>query len=289
MDARLWGELQRYIDLKEIFGKLPMWEFFQLRLVCKDWNRLASDRTFLAESFRDPIPKPYFVVNAYSVGRRKLACLLTYDASSRRWSSTRLPSFLDLYSGDLVTGGLIHSYHHLRVNQERVFSVHTRTSHTLPEPLQFESSVNPLPTSPFPFRAMAVDATVTPHTFQLILSESSKNPPQIYNSKTNSWTLALSREVALAPGNAICKRSVLYTRYDTHIMAYSPEENTWFQLEPPPGTSDTNRRRIGAWDGRLFDVTMDLEHRLSRCGSLETITSRNGKRLSGFRKTSLHG
>jgi hypothetical protein len=78
MDAELWGELQRYVDLKEVFAKLPLREFFQLRLVCKEWNRLASDQQFLEESFKRPIPKPYFVVNAYSSGRRKLTCLLTY-------------------------------------------------------------------------------------------------------------------------------------------------------------------------------------------------------------------
>lgn len=272
MDVKLWGELHHYIDLKEVFAKLPLREFFQLRLVCKEWNRLASDQKFLEESFKNPIPKPYFVVNAYSVGRQKLTCLLAYDAASRRWSSTRLPSFLDLYSGDLVSEGLLHSYYHLRDNKEQVFNIHTRVFHTLPEALEF-SDTRPntrVPASPFPFRALAVDTSVRPHTFQLILGESSKNPPQIYNSKTNSWTLSSSRQVVLDPDDAIrnkdnCKhsgkRSVVYTRYDTHIMSYAPEEETWFQLESPPGSCDTNRRSLGAWGGRLFDVTVDLRQR----------------------------
>lgn len=260
MNAELWGELQHYIDLKEIFAKLPLREFFQMRLVCKDWNRLASDRNFL-ESFQNPIPMPYFVVNAYSSGRRKLTCLLTYDASSRRWSSTRLPSSLDLYSGDLVSEGLLHSYYHLRDNEEQVFNIHTRTFHTLPEALQYSEirDNTPVPASPFPFRAMAVDTSARPHTFQLILGASSKNPPQVYSSKTNSWTLASSRQVVLAPGIPKCQSALVYTRYDTHIMAYAPEEDTWFRLESPPGKGDSKRRSIGAWSGCLFDVTVDLE------------------------------
>jgi hypothetical protein len=252
MDAELWGELQRYVDLKEVFAKLPLREFFQLRLVCKEWNRLASDQQFLEESFKRPIPKPYFVVNAYSSGRRKLTCLLTYDAASKRWSSTRLPSFLNLYSGDLVTEGLLHSYHHLRENPEQVFNIHTRVFHTLPEPLQFPEPNLP---TPFPFRAMAVD---TSQTFQLILSESSKNPPQIYSSKTNSWT-----RLASSSSSSICKKScnVMYTRYENHILAYSLEEDAWVQLEAPPGSCETNRRSVGRWGGRLFDVTVDVRQR----------------------------
>ncbi|KAG0606701.1 hypothetical protein M758_9G161300 [Ceratodon purpureus] len=271
MDVKLWGELQRYIDLKEVLAKLPLQEFFQLRLVCKEWNRLASDRKFLEESFRNPIPKPYFVVNACSVGRRKLTCLLTYDGASRRWSSTRLPSFLGLHSGDLVSEGLLHSYHHFRENREQVFNIHTRVFHTLPEALRFSEATNPnrrVPASsfplPFPFRTLAVDTSVRPHTFQLILSESSKNPPQIYNSQTNSWTLLSSRQADLDdPDDTIreddCEHSsVVYSRYDTHILSYAPEEDAWFQIETPPGSCDSNRRSMGTWRGRLFDVTAEL-------------------------------
>ena len=58
MDPRLWGLLQHHIDSKVIYAKLPFNEFFQMRLVCKEWNQLASNREFLEESFKDPIPRP---------------------------------------------------------------------------------------------------------------------------------------------------------------------------------------------------------------------------------------
>ncbi|KAG0625546.1 hypothetical protein M758_2G064000 [Ceratodon purpureus] len=51
MDARLW------INLAMVYAKLPVRDFCRLRLVCKDWNRLASDRRFLEETFGEHIAK----------------------------------------------------------------------------------------------------------------------------------------------------------------------------------------------------------------------------------------
>lgn len=53
MDPEIWGKLKQYIGLDKVYAKLPPRKFFQLRLVCKDWNRLASDRQFLQNTFND--------------------------------------------------------------------------------------------------------------------------------------------------------------------------------------------------------------------------------------------
>ena len=59
MDARLWGQLRNHIDLgATVYVKVPIGDFFRVRLVCKEWDQLASDRGFLERTFRDPIPKP---------------------------------------------------------------------------------------------------------------------------------------------------------------------------------------------------------------------------------------
>lgn len=54
MDPRIWGNLKYYVDLEMVYAKLPVREFFQLRLVCKEWNALACDPQFLQQAFKDP-------------------------------------------------------------------------------------------------------------------------------------------------------------------------------------------------------------------------------------------
>jgi hypothetical protein len=55
MDPRIWGNLKYYVDLQEmVYAKLPVREFFRLRLVCKEWNALACDPQFLRHAFTDP-------------------------------------------------------------------------------------------------------------------------------------------------------------------------------------------------------------------------------------------
>lgn len=57
MDPEVWGNLPPNLTL-EIYKKLPMRNFYQLREVCKDWNLVARERRCVT----DPIHKPYFVL-----------------------------------------------------------------------------------------------------------------------------------------------------------------------------------------------------------------------------------
>ncbi|KAG0565068.1 hypothetical protein KC19_8G161500 [Ceratodon purpureus] len=61
MDPTLWGNLKDYVAMEIIYAKVPFHKFFQLRLVCKEWNHLAGDRKFLEDHFREYlVPEPYF-------------------------------------------------------------------------------------------------------------------------------------------------------------------------------------------------------------------------------------
>lgn len=53
MDPEIWRELKNYISMDKVYAKLPLRKFFQLRLVCKEWNQWASNRQFLQQTFND--------------------------------------------------------------------------------------------------------------------------------------------------------------------------------------------------------------------------------------------
>lgn len=57
MDPEVWGKLPSNLAL-EIYKWLPMRSFYQLRVVCKDWNLVAGERRWVT----DPMPKPYFML-----------------------------------------------------------------------------------------------------------------------------------------------------------------------------------------------------------------------------------
>jgi hypothetical protein len=72
--------LQYYIDLERLFVNFQLRDFFRLRSVCKDWNRVASNREFLERSLKDrSIPNPYFFLE-FGSGLN----LLSVSANHRR-------------------------------------------------------------------------------------------------------------------------------------------------------------------------------------------------------------
>jgi hypothetical protein len=264
MDAELWGRLQLHIGLERVFAKLPFREFFQLRLVCKEWNRLAGDRAFLDESFREYlIPKPYFVLDAQGFDD-KVRGLLARDRSSGLWSWTRLPS-----SGSTEfwsMSGLVYSDVELS-NDERVrkvFNLHTRLWLTLPPPVEITLNSHP-------FTGMIVDTSVRPYAFQFI-EGSDDVSTQIFNSWCNSWTTKSSQQYGMSPGHstvAFCK-GVLYIRCELdEIVIYDTEKDKWDGINPSEfGDSDDFLRGIGAWQWRVFTPSVDPKQRVIRVWEL---------------------
>ncbi|KAG0611764.1 hypothetical protein M758_7G163100 [Ceratodon purpureus] len=248
MNPRIWSQLQYHIDMKMIFAKLPFREFFQMRLVCKEWNRLASDRGSLEESFRDPIPKPYFVVSDHG--------LLAYEASSGSWSCTPLPPRLRLKGPEVE--GLLYSIELdsecQSFDRQEVFNVHTRVSYRLPQ-------VGKRPISILPMVGMMVDTSVSPYSFQIILGSNENRCTQFFDSKSNSWTERRSKfdhTNQAFSSSCVHENGFLYMNvdvddrpfYDYIMDYYDLEKDEWGKVYDTRG----GFHEIGSWQGSLFDV-----------------------------------
>lgn len=256
MDARIWGKLGNHVDLSLIYAKLPMDEFFRLRQVCKEWNRLASDRGFLEESFRDPTPTPYFVVDSAKMGHR----LFSRDASTGRWRWTRLPSAKSAVAGLLCEYGE-HS------NNNRVFNLHTRVFHALPPPPELPDEADEFEE---PLVGMTVDTSPSPYSFKVFLGEADIGT-RIYDSKSNSWTqkpsthssscLATDSEYQQKP-YCFCSNGVLYFRaWDVNkpmvdLHSYDLEKDEWQVGEPWVPDEVWTFCDMGAWQERVFYLRM---------------------------------
>lgn len=106
MDPEIWKDLRHHIDMPNVvYAKLPFREFFRLRNVCKEWNRVASER----RGFKDLIPKPYFILNPSGIDEQ-LNGILSYNIASEHWCweptpaivfSWRQPSGWSVLSGGL--------------------------------------------------------------------------------------------------------------------------------------------------------------------------------------------
>ena len=259
MDVALWGDLQRHIDLALIFAKLPLHHFFRLRLVCKHWNRLAADAKFLDQTFAAPIPKPYFVVDIH-VGHR----LLNYDAIGRAWHWTRLPRVKCEADGLLCEDA----------DSIRVFNVHTRTVHVLPDFCEVREP--PLPVEEEedydePLVGMIADTSAKPYGFKLILGDELIGT-RIYDSGSGSWTQKISThedslfQVAWPRPTCAHWNGVLYIRVwrrgdfgTCDIHSYDLQRDEWSFEVLPGNVEEWVFCDIGAWNNRLFLFGMPLQ------------------------------
>lgn len=252
MDVALWGDLQNHIDLEMVYEKLPLQQFFLLRVVCKSWNRIACKR----RGFKDPIPKPYFVSMPYSWSRPNI---LAFNISAGKWVWKRLgqrhaplkppvPAFALhglLYSSD--------SNRMFRELQLYVFDVHTSEEHLLPPLPRLEQE--------FSWDGMVVDTAVTPHTFKVIRGDTVIGT-QIYDSVTNNWTTNPARPSRRKPphltscANANDKLYIRSVAPDI-IMVYDLKKSVWSELSPPEHLPACRAYggSLGTWQGRLFTVT----------------------------------
>jgi hypothetical protein len=254
MDPKLWGELGNHIELaKNIYSKLPIQEFCRLRVVCKEWNRLSRDRKFLESCYTSPIPKPYFCLRAE--GRDRLHALLSYDAGSKCWNCTRFFN-IDYRSGILDVNGMIYSISCNNYGEQEVYNVHTRYAHSLPLPV--EESLD------LPFAALKVDKSIHPYEY-VVAYGNNWIPTQVYDSKTNSWTAKPGNRPVMGPGRANCAEcnGIMYIRSELDEMTtYDLEKDEWAYMDPPGGDCDDYLRSIGVWQGRLYDVCVEIDKKL---------------------------
>ena len=270
MDPKLWGNLQHHVSLEWLlYVKLPIREFFQNRLVCKEWNRLAGDREFLEESskHRCPIPEPFFFLESW-LGSEYTFLLLARDHSTGLWSTTRMPSNLS-YSFRLLqwSQGLV--LYKDQLDQLQVFDIDTRVVTCLPPRPQKSRHDSVF--------GLVVDRSVRPCAWKLVQGSVDTNT-QIYDSRSNTWIIRPSRmpeEMFDAPyylwRNHESNRTnpvaygngVLYIQRMNDILMYVMESaDIWIRLQLSWLLSKSSygcfqHSCIGAWQDRIFSLTVD--------------------------------
>lgn len=270
MDPEIWSKLQNYIGLETIYGKLPFREFFQLRLVCKNWNRLAGDREFLEANFGGyVIPKPYFVFSAEGLDGQ-VRGVLSYDRYARTWRWTRIPEGTYEF---WAMEGLCYGYAVGDSQIRRVFNLHTRVWITLPPTAEETFNWHP-------FAGMIVDTSVRPYTFKVIQGSDDMGT-QIYDSRSHTWATKPSRQYGMSPGGAMvayCKGVVFIRCELDEIVIYDTEEDKWDGINgPPDGDSDDWIRGVGAWDDRIFHPSVDPKQKVIRVWELADIAKQEWK------------
>ncbi|KAG0626615.1 hypothetical protein M758_2G138300 [Ceratodon purpureus] len=256
MDPELWGNWQYGIPLDLIFAKLPLREFFQLRLVCREWNRLAGDREFLVAANPKPIQKPYF-----HLCRRgpdyQLHGLLTYTSWCKQWDYSCLGQHDELYY--LVANqGLIYAPKADDCDILRVFDIHSRIWYTLP-PLDPE--LRSL-CEDFPVVALKVDTSSYPYEFEVIRAGgpiNSLSPTHTYNSRTNTWSVGKLTNIGDSPIKATCAQvsDALYVWSDVdYVFCYKISEDCWYTRDVTEDDKESESwlTGIGAWKEKVYHV-----------------------------------
>lgn len=247
MDPEIWKDLRHHIDMPNVvYAKLPFREFFRLRNVCKEWNRVASER----RGFKDLIPKPYFILD------EQLNGILSYNIASEHWCWNQLPQLyfhgVNHPDGAFSVEGFVCSSK-IRVGRSelRVFVVHTKAWHTVPPAPECNVENGCV--------GIAVDTSVKPHTFQIIQGGSGM-ATQMYDSKSNGWkstTLAqpVLRKTARLTKCTQCNNQVYIRMGSNEVLVYNLGTHVWSNLKAPPQCPENREcRTLGAWRSRIFDI-----------------------------------
>ncbi|KAG0565065.1 hypothetical protein KC19_8G160800 [Ceratodon purpureus] len=291
MDPTLWGNLKDYVAMEIIYAKVPFHKFFQLRLVCKEWNHLAGDRKFLEDHFREYlVPEPYFYFPGgceslvpqpyfYFKDGRYMSGFLTIDVTFEDVGWIGLYNICKDRGGCFALNGLIYSetvpsldylwaatktphvvQKRAESRRQEVFNIHTRVRHKLPPPQL---------TTAIPVVGMLVDTSVRPYGFKVVPGCGDLGT-QIFDSKTNAWELRPSRLSAeivarldsfrsMSPGlshhgSGNCNGLLFIATEDREeILVYNEKEDVWSTLS---GRGDVrwSALSIGSWHGRLFSA-----------------------------------
>ncbi|KAG0579685.1 hypothetical protein KC19_4G116900 [Ceratodon purpureus] len=294
MDPTLWGNLKDYVAMEIIYAKVPFHKFFQLRLVCKEWNHLAGDRKFLEDHFKEYlVPEPYFYIPGgceyldpwtylESVNGRGMNGFVTVDITSEDVGWIGLNNPWKDRGGCFAVNGLIYSetvpsHDYLdrkkktpKVVQKRaesrrqeVFNIHTRVRHKLP-PTQLSTAI--------PVVGMLVDTSVRPYGFKVIQGCGDLGT-QIFDSKTNVWELRPSRlPVGIAArldssrsnsydnpgwckhGSVNCNGLLFIETKDCEEVLVYNEKEDVWSTFRAPNYFESRFLSIGSWHGRLFNA-----------------------------------
>lgn len=255
LDTKLWKNLRYHIDVARVYKKLPVKEFFQCCVVCKEWNRLAGDIEFLESTFRDQcVCKPFFFLEPNFLVGDDVYLLASVDKFGK-WSTMQLPWY---FSNCQALEGAV-CYTVPQTKQLKVFNIHSRIWNTL-------NRYNPSKKLVF---GMYVDTSMWPYVWKIILGGIGFECTQIYNSSTNKWSikgsgLHASFNRAHQKGMA-CSKNILYIQYCNIILTYDLEKDVWSVLNVPILTPRGSfiLAGIGAWQGHVFVLANECVRELT--------------------------
>lgn len=234
--------------------------------VAKATNGKKGQDTPDAEALQRVEPKPYFptiTLGAKDGNFEYLNGILSYNVHTGKFDWNR-QSFTLHDSGNHVpfaVEGLICCQHLDDLEQQAVYSIHTKTWHKIPpspEESEFQSALG-----------MTVDTSEKPYSFKLFQG-SLDTKTQVYDSKSGSWStkssvLGTSAEDSLKKpprtASCMCSNGCLYlSRGNAVILKYSIENDSWTTLGGPPMVEDDdhNTNTLGAYAGRIFTTRQEL-------------------------------
>jgi hypothetical protein len=294
MDPKLWGELQYHGDvLKNVYCRLPLEEFFKLRVVCKAWYCVARKRMALNE----PIHRPFFTLciprDCITFGRdgiltynkeetplnNKFKSLPSAASRSRSSSETELswvwtshPRYrvVDFY---LANEGLV-CFHGPAVNCPYIVSVY---DWNLPK----HQRVRAVPEVPSGGSGPMVigmgvfqkEQNERLRAFKLVLG-SLECETQVFDSESDlvGWETKPCRPVVRgvfgpSTGCASCRGLVYITmEFSREILVYDFGNASWSSIDGPGGSAYSTvsmlpqhyrNDTLGEWKGHVLDVVDD--------------------------------
>ena len=288
MDPKLWGNLPDEVLLK-IYKSLLIKDFYNLRMVCKEWNKVASKRRCFNDQY---VLKPYFLIFDGLLNHDS-SQILAYNASSGLWIWKNIPQlgFIfgskigDNYEAFVVEGVFFdgttsHSHKPMDVTVITIFfHVHIDYRHFQAYDRRRLDDVKKIPALPQVEQSilgMMVDTSKRPYTFKLIMGNCNADT-LILDSETNIWESRPSRMVrckapcpGFMPKSCVQLDGHMYVWTDLdEIQVYSLEEDKWSTLSAPqrhPQSSwqySSEVRGLGHWDGVVYAVNKNKQGTLS--------------------------
>lgn len=178
MDPGLLGELQRYIQVEEmVVAKLPLYAFYKARSVCKKWNSLPWNRSFLQRFSNTSLPKPYFIL--FGNGGCHQA-MLVRDILLEKWVLKPLPSFGFQQPYTSVAHGLVYTGTFAGCVWGTVFNFHTKVFRQLPP-------LNLPPDGGSSFSKLAVKNRSSGNSYRVLVVYD-REVSSVYDSSIGVWT-----------------------------------------------------------------------------------------------------
>lgn len=267
MDPALWGELHRFVNVEEmVVANLPLHVFYRALSVCKKWNALGWNRSFLEQWSKTSLPKTYFVLHGDRGCHQAMLVQDTTTAASQ-WALQPLPPFAFQQPCTSVAQGIVYTGTYENCIRGTVFNMHTKVFRRLP-PLQSKSSLSAYSCSSM----LAVDKLTGSYKVMVCwgqdgsIDHSLMGITDVYDSSTGTWTR--KSDSPAGPGDdgedhAYCD-GVMYIKRETlklpvtlqPLFAYDFEHDVWTVLARAPH-ANARLKGLGEWNSILCDMTLD--------------------------------